>query len=76
MACERALGAGKGLVNLRGRMRVADEPQAAFDGANPGFEQATAKVGPTRRVVAADVVAILRDRAGSGAGLQHHRVEN
>ena len=66
----------EGFVHIGLAMSEAEEPEAAFDGANAAFEQAATEMGPARGILALDVVAVVEDRAFGSAGLQHGGVED
>ena len=66
-------GARERFVDIGLGVREAHEPQAALDGAHAVFEQAAPQMRPARRIVAPDVIAVIADRAGRGAGLEHAR---
>ena len=64
------------LVDVRLCMSEGDEPQTALDGADAFFEEAAAKVGPARGVMAADVVAVVEDGTFRNSRFEHGAVED
>jgi hypothetical protein len=72
---ESSVGFDERFVDVLLTVGEADEPQTALDGADALFEETGAEMRPAWGILAADVVAVVVDRAFGSTGLEHDSME-